>query len=64
MPTQVGRLVYDDRTTSPQRGQVRHKQGSGSGVRGSREALLCHRKRRIPHHIVGERPEQPGRERF
>jgi hypothetical protein len=60
--TQVALLIYGDRTTSPQRGQVRHKQGNGSGVRRSLEALLCHRKRGIPHHIVGGRPEQPGRE--
>ena len=59
--TQVALLIYGDRTASPQRGQVRHKQGNGSGVRRSLEALLCHRKRGIPHHIVGGRPEQPGR---
>jgi len=60
--TQIALLIYGDRTTSPQRGQVRHKRGNGLGVRRSREALLCHRKRGIPHHIVGGRPEQPGRE--
>ena len=59
---QVALLVYGDRTTPPQRGQVRHKLGNGSGVRRSLEALLCHRKGGIPHHIVGGRPEQPGRE--
>lgn len=60
--TQVALLIYGDRTTSPQRGQVRHKRGNGSGIRRSLEALLCHRKRGIPHHIVGGHPEQPGRE--
>jgi hypothetical protein len=60
--TQVALLVYADRTTSPQRGQARHKRGNGSGVRRSLEALLCHRKPGIPHHIVGGHPEQLGRE--
>ncbi|MDP8935798.1 MAG: hypothetical protein M3N42_17105 [Cyanobacteriota bacterium] len=62
MPTQIALLVYGDHTTSVQRGQVRHTRGNGSGVRWSLEALQCHRKRGIPHHIAGGHPEQPGRE--
>ncbi|MEG4408984.1 hypothetical protein [Microcoleus sp. MON2_D5] len=64
MPTQVALLVYADRTTSPQHGQVRYKQGNGLGIRRCLEALQFHRKRGIPHHIAGGHPEQLGRERF
>ena len=62
MPTQIALLIYGDRTTSPQCGQVRRKRGNGSGVRQSLEALQCRRKRGIPHHIAGGRLEQLGRE--
>jgi len=62
MPTQVALLVYGDHTTSPQGGQVRHTRGNVSGLRRSLEALQCHRKRGIPHHIVDGHPEQLGRE--
>jgi hypothetical protein len=64
MPTQVALLIYAYHTTSPQRAQVRHKQGNGLGIRRSLEALQFHRKRGIPHHIAGGHPEQLGRERF